>query len=565
MQISGDQTQQSGAKIAVIALAFAASVIVLPMLFKGQASGHDFQFHLASWIEVARQWHQGTLYPHWAAWANYGFGEPRFIFYPPLSWLVGAALGTVLPWRMVPGAFIWLAIFTAGMCMFQFARRWMDPATAAACAVLYAINPYHLVIVYYRSDFAELLASAFFPLALCFAIRVGLGEWRSITRLALIFAAVWLSNAPAAVVLSYSLALLLVVMAVIKRSVRPLFHGAAGLATGLAFAAFYIVPAAFEQKWVDIAQALAPGLRFDQNFIFAHSNDPDFLLFNRKVSVIAVAVMLVGVLVVGLMLRRRREPAEIFWPLAILAAASAAMMWPVTSILWQFLPKLRFVQFPWRWLVPLNLCCWFLFCLATARLPRVRLRMCCWVAAGVTFTLVATVLVRNAWWDSEDIPVLLAAMDSGKGYEGTDEYAPIGCDHYAIPQDAPRISLVGARTAQPLARLHPESWQANLKVVRVDAARPAEIALKLVNYPAWAAEVSGQPTPVLLRPDTAQILIRVPPGSSEVTLRFTRTPDRAIGAAISLIAALFLSFLAIARRLHRSLEQQRDQEHRTAI
>ncbi len=122
-------------------------------------------------MDVARQWQMGVVFPRWAALANYGYGEPRFIFYPPISWCLGAALGLLLPWKMVPGAFIFFSLVLAGLSMHRLARGRMSPEAALAAAVIYAVNPYFLVIAYLRSDFAELLAAAIFPLAVHYLLE----------------------------------------------------------------------------------------------------------------------------------------------------------------------------------------------------------------------------------------------------------------------------------------------------------------------------------------------------------------------------------------------------------
>ena len=93
---------------AIILLAAAGAIA--PLLRTGFPCGSDLVFHLDSWIEARNSVLLGIPYPHWAPQSNFGAGEPRFIFYPPLTWMAGAALGLFLPWTLVGSAFGFLLL-----------------------------------------------------------------------------------------------------------------------------------------------------------------------------------------------------------------------------------------------------------------------------------------------------------------------------------------------------------------------------------------------------------------------------------------------------------------------
>ncbi len=559
----------------LLSLMVAATAVVAPMPFLSNASGHDFQFHIASWMEAANQWREGILYPRWAEWANWGFGEPRFIFYPPASWMIGAAMGLVLPWRVVPGAFIWLALVGAGMAMWKLAREWLDGPQTAVAAVLYALNPYQLVIVYYRSDFAELLAGALFPLVLWGAVRISRSEWRQVPWLAAIFAGIWISNAPAAVMATYSLALAIAVGCIVRRSLRPLILGATAMAGGFGLAAFYILPAAWEQRWVQIEQAIGDDLRPVQNFLFTRSNEPGFVQFNWQVSWVALGAILVTVAATAFAARRRREAPEVWWIVAAVGAAALFLMLPPSALLWRYLPRLQFMQFPWRWLEALSVA-YALFVAATIGSVEKRTARLLTALILVATIAAATGIIRTGWWDAGDVPAVADAISAGRGYEGTDEYVPIGGDRYQLPGNpdedtrpddvsadpAPRIAIVdpasGAIVPATAARIHIQRWTAEQRILTADSAAPIRLAPRLLAYPAWEVKVDGKEVRYVAQPTTTQMIIPLPAGEHHIEIRFRRTWDRTAGGAISIATALvLLGFAARRRAIGASTEAQR--------
>jgi hypothetical protein len=342
---------------------------------------------------------------------------------------------------------------------------------------------------------------------------------------------------------TYSAAVLFAWTVLLRKAWMPLLRGTAAMALGFGLAAFYIVPAAYEQRWVNIAQALAPGLLPSENFLYTVINDPEHTFFNFIASTIAVVlIVFAGIAAIA----RRRENAQpgvspaqhkIWSALLLLAAVATALMLRFTSLLWQFLPELRFVQFPWRWMSILTIP--FLYFVAAAVARRFRWL---WIAATLAL-LISTVvfLVQHTWWDDEDLSTLRAAIASGEGFDGTDEYDPIGDDHYNLSAQAPRAQALLAENATAPAtppKIVIERWTPEHKIVRVESTQPARLALRLLNYPAWQVQVNGSRVQPTAAEDSGQMIVPLPAGQSRISARFTRTRDRTLGAIISIVSLL---------------------------
>jgi 6-pyruvoyl-tetrahydropterin synthase-like protein len=526
----------------ILTIMATALVLFLPTLFLGIPSGHDFEFHLNSWMEVLSQWRLGILYPRWAALAHFGYGEARFIFYPPVSWMFGASLGSFLPWMIVPTVYEWIVLTLSGCSMFLLARRFMERRDATFAAALYVANPYHIVSVYWRSAFAELLVGALLPLLFLVLLRPEKNDRTTALSLSLIVAAAWLTNVPGAVMLTYSLALLVVVVALRRRSLRPLVVGAISVLLGLALAAFYVVPVLYEQKWIEIAQVLSLGVRPQDNFIFTFLNNPDHDRFNLLISLVSFAEIILMALF-WFLSRPWRTRAPEFWSmLTAWWVASALLLSSFCFLLYRFLPEMRYVQLPFRWLLCLNVG-FALVVTMGARRWLVRALPCLAMLAVLAFVWHR---LQPPWWDdADDIAEMQDHHQDGSGYEGIDEYVPNGVDVYEIKKDAHRVTFQG----NGASRIRITEWAPESRAFSANVTQSGKLVLELFSYPAWKVQVNHRTVQTGALKVTGQMVIPVEAGDNQVQITFSRTRDREIGGLLSFGAGiLILALIPFNRR-----------------
>ncbi len=585
-------------------LLLAALLTVHPLLVHGNSCGHDMGFHILSWVDAAHQMREGVLYPRWTTPAAWSAGEPRFVFYPPLSWMLGASLvGAAhilhLPTAIAPMLYIWIALAAAGFSMHRLARYFVSPNVALIAAALYLANPYMLFNALERSAFAELLAAAWIPLLLLAVLR----ERPTARGIAFPIALLWLTNAPAAVMGCYMFALLaaLRVLVSLVRSLRGESPASAlrlaamylsGSVLGLTLPAFYLLPAAYERRFVQVDMAMIGNMRFQDNFLFDRTSDAAHNIVNHTISVLAMVLIALTVAVLSAILLRRESRAQLAhhserWKgasssfvsawLAMLTLLIAFLLVPLSTPLWNLVPELAFLQFPWRLLTILSA----VLCLAIALLLGRWMQNTgsSWSAAlPLLLPLVLSAIGYHLYaqgCDPADMPGFIDAIVAAHhGVMPTDEYTPLSADNDVLRTDNPGYWLAATPGASA-PNTHPTAAELNPSLLSDDAepplsqtvsttaprhlvfnlAQPEDLILNLRDYPDWQVTVyhpheMDPDHPAHLRRDDGLLAIALPAGASTIDIQWRETRDQQLGLALSGCGVLAFGLTFRSRRIN---------------
>ncbi|MCU1223267.1 MAG: hypothetical protein JWQ42_1360, partial [Edaphobacter sp.] len=313
-----------------------------------------------------------------------------------------------------------------------------------------------------------------------------------------------------------------------------------GTALGLALAAFYILPAAYERRYVQIAMAIIPGLGPNENFLFRHTIDVehDIVLHTASTIAIILIALTATALTINRFHRDKTTHPTINRTLTILALTITFLLTPLSAAIWHYLPEVRFLQFPWRLLAILApiLSLAIALALAPFQLKRIATAAIS-VAIAASLTYPAYRAFHQLCYPEDTVPSIVAVFHSHQGYEPTDEYTPSTAKNEALAEATPPFWL-SPNPEDPA----PESTKPGPvpNHLTLNSPTPQTLILNLRDYPAWKVTNNSTVITSRLKREDGLIAFPIPAGASNITITYNHTTDQTIGYIITAVAILIL-------------------------
>lgn len=562
--------------------------------------GGDSPFLLLRTHQLAANLQAGVFPARWMPDAAYGFGYPFFSYYASL------------PYYLASGAHVFgLDILTAikltqtmlaaaaALSMYGWAQRVLDRRAGAwLAAVAYTFAPFHLVNLYVRGDsLSEFAAFAFYPLVL-WALD-WLASDPSLRRAlvpALAYGSLVITHNASALIFSPFIllyVLLKIVQATLFAEDRPrrevitrLLLLLLPLPLGLLLSAWFWLPALAETSSVQLT-AQTTGYFFYGNHFRGSNLVQRGLVFDYAtgrsagspfaMGLVQSLLTLAGIIVLSTVWLRSRgitgrkdqtEPGSgrpgsgVRFPVLMFALValilSTWLITPLSKSLWDHLPLLPMVQFPWRFL---SIQAFFAALVIGAVIAPIadRRTALSWVSAIVLGTVTGAVALYGLQPEylqiraSEVTAERLQLYELFTGNIGSTirhEYLPrwVKPRPYIGPQQlAPDTPPRAIPISGELLKAERLSRRPTARVWRVvTGGEGSEVAFPLYYWPGWFAKVDGARVKAQPASGSGYLSLDIPEGAHTVEIRLGRTPIRLASEVVSLITALAALGLAIA-------------------
>lgn len=552
------------------------TVSILIVLFLGILAGSSLlqpgYFNMHDDLQMMRQLAMEECFKEWqipCRWTShmgYGFGFPLFNYYPPLPYLIGQLF------RVVGSSFVDTVKYTAvlsfivsGITMYIFTKQFWGRLGGLVSSAFYIWAPYHAVDVYVRGAMNEAWALAWFPLILWSSYKlIKKAQFRWIVTLALSWFALFISHNLMVLIFTPLFAAWVLLWLWREKSWFTIPQLVIAGVWALGLAAFFIFPVVFEKDLVHIETLVQEYNSFVAHFVSLYQllisrfwgyggsfweTEADQMSF--QVGYLHWGISLI-ILVLALARYLRVKRVDMFTAVALFFVAAGwftAFMAHARSItIWQSLPPLQFIQFPWRFLT-LTI---FSFSAASgAFVLFFKNKKSLLLKFTAFFLVLGAVLFNKDFFRPERMgPLREEEKFSGEAWRlqqqaGIYDYLPKTAKT-APTESRKSIADVLDGEGEVLGGSQGTNW---LRLKVLVASRDAKIRINIFQFPVWRVFVDGQEVEQSTNEDEwGRIHILVPEGEYEVLARLYNTPVRTTGNLISLVSWVALVAFPFWRR-----------------
>lgn len=548
---------------------------------------HDDQ-HVVRLSQMRRAIDEGQLPVRWVSALGFGYGYPLFVFYPPLVYYLGTGL-SYLPLTFVEITKLLFAIslIASGVSMYLWARSRLPRFSAVMAALMYVYAPYRAVDVYVRGALAEAMSFVWLPLVFWAIDRYLFGgHKRSLWWYALLLCLSMLTHNLITLPLAISVALYTVIWLLSQPSRerwRKSWVLLAYSVLGLAASSWFWFPALFEKQFTIVDSILlselydyrlhfvAPMQLWNSLWGFGGSAPGVLDGMSYKISKPLVLGIVVGL--ISVLLGIRNKIVRPFLPIAGLTLCSIFMTTAASSLVWQLLSPLSFLQFPWRFLTFVVLFGSILAASVSVVMAASLKKLLSSSAplafgvliGGYAFVLTLTVLhvavhgklfTPQTILDRDDAYYLQPEVKSYQVSKTSFEFVPKGVPITKEPQlgitqiDITKDQVIFTpqlRIASGSATIVSTQTKMHHYVFDVSIDQPAQFELTQFAYPGWRVSVDGKQIPIEQLADWPLIGFRLPEGEYTVDIRLTVPWWRRVAELISLVSLGLIGYNLAAR------------------
>lgn len=509
-----------------------SSLYLYPFFHKGIFLTHDGENHIARIGAYYKAFANGQLPPRWAGDLNYGFGTPAFIFFYPLSGYVGSLLHA-FGFTLTDTFKLLLAIsfLAAPLTFYLWISRIVKPQTAFVSSLLYGLSSYHFLDMYVRGDIGELFAFVFIPLVFFSLQNLKSQKKTNIVLGAFSYAFLVLSHN----ILSLLFSAVFFGYIVFLNPKKNWVSAFAMLVFGLLLSAFFWMPALFESKFINHAafteyyKSQFPYFLqlFYSNWGFGTNVRGNGGLFPGLGIVLTVLVFTS----IFTMFKKRKQP-FLFWIFVFFF--SLFMTTPFSIPVWDHIPLLPQMQFPWRFMAVASFSAVVLVAYFLDRLNSKKIN----ILVILLFLFSSIPLIKtNTYVVKPDLYYLLFSGSTSYHGEATTIWTSGDASQFA---KSPIEIIDGNGSIKNLMR------KSNTHSFVVDAKTDVSILDNTLYFPGWTAQVDGKKTAIEFQDMNHRGLITfaVPKGTHTVKVLFNESRFRFFADVLSLsVIPLLLLFL----------------------